>query len=151
MKWLINEYDPTIQPVLNRSSRIIDKSIPNSGALSLTGSLAFGSIILGVVQSVWLEFTNTGTKQLKDIQLVLPEEFVSYGTVPSVLGVGDNFFVRVEYTPTLVDSYSGNIQVKSWKEVFEFPYSATVGYGNFTHNDTVSYNGQQTYDGELNV
>jgi len=51
----------------------------------------------------------------------------------------------------LVDSYSGNIQVKSWKEVFEFPYSATIGYGNFTHNDTVSYNGQQTYDGELNV
>lgn len=64
MKWQVDPYEQSVTPVLNKSSRVIDKSTPNKGELSLVGSLVFGSIVLGVVQSIWVTFTNTGTKQL---------------------------------------------------------------------------------------
>lgn len=41
MKWQVDPYEQTVTPVLNKSSRVIDKSTPDNGEISLVGSLVF--------------------------------------------------------------------------------------------------------------
>ena len=41
MKWQVDLYEQSITPVLNKSSRVIDKSTPDNGEISLVGSLVF--------------------------------------------------------------------------------------------------------------
>lgn len=151
MKWQVDPYVPSVTPVANKSSRVIDKSVPDNGELSITGSLVFGEIVLGVDQYVWVTFTNTGTRQLKNLELVTPSAFTVYGSVPSVLDMGDSFQIRLTYSPRFVGAMSGDLHITTFKAIFDFPYSATVVYGNFRYDDQASYNGTQTYDGALNV
>jgi phosphoglycerol transferase MdoB-like AlkP superfamily enzyme len=152
MKWEISPFTLPLISANNKSSRSIDKTLPpDNGELDLSVSLLFGSTVLGVERHVWSIFTNTGTKQLRDIELVLPRSFNYYGTVPDTLDVGDKFIIRLTYDSAKLGPITGNVYVKAHKVVFDFPFSANVTLGNFTYNDAAMYDGIQTYDGELNV
>ena len=126
MRWEIQPLE--IPPLLvnNKSSRLVDKSVPINGALSLTGSLSFTSSVLGAERHVWLTFTNSGTKQLKELELLLPRNFEYYGTVPTVLDAGDHFIIRLSYNPTRLGAITGKLYIKAHKVMFEFPFSANV-------------------------
>jgi hypothetical protein len=146
MKWEIPSFNPLDYVRSNKSSRCISTDI-SQGTLTLTGSLDFDEVALGVSSSTWITFTNEGIKKLKINDFTIPS--TNYGSIPSVLDVNDSFKLKITVTPKEIGNYSERVAFKLSNKTQYFTCTATIVFGDLRYDGAVLYDGQQTHKGRL--
>lgn len=79
--------------------------------ISLSGNLSYGSVIVGQSLSNTLTISNTGNSPLVVSSISTPQGFS--GSYSGTIQAGNSANVTITFSPTNVQSYSGNITVNS--------------------------------------
>ncbi len=81
--------------------------------ISLSGNLSFGNVIIGQTQSSTLTISNNGNSPLTVSSITTPFRFSVGGGYASPIAAGSSINITVYFSPTSVQSYSGDIVVNS--------------------------------------
>ena len=81
--------------------------------VALSGNLSFGDVIVGQAQSSTLTISNQGNTPLSVSSINTPSGFTENANYPIVVQAGSSQNVTIKFSPTSVQSYSGDITVYS--------------------------------------
>jgi hypothetical protein len=105
--------------VVNSDAKSGNGSIAVSGtgvnaavSIDLSGDMAFGNVTVNSSKQATLKIKNTGTSTMKVSSITLPSGFTKNWTGGDI-GAGGYKDVTITFTPTSVQTYSGNIVVNS--------------------------------------
>jgi hypothetical protein len=89
-------------------------STPTTRVISISGSLAFGSVLVGESRALSFTIANTGTSPLTVTSVQGPDSFVPQSTVSwfqGTIGAGGSQVVTVTFRPTSAGNHSGVLTV----------------------------------------
>ncbi len=109
----VQNYSGNIVVASDATSGVGATAVSGQGVrnIELSGNLLFGSTMVGVASQGILWITNTGTMDLTVSGITYPSGFS--GSWSGAIAAGAWQSVAVTFTPTEVQSYSGNITVNS--------------------------------------